>query len=129
MDGAHLLLHRTAFPKAIDGKYWDNRYWVNIEAAPLYSEGPDNQNWWAVEKAYAGKDDLLDSFAQLGYVSARIAVRAMLTIKDPAKINRETVTAAIQTMTRPQDRHPVQILVLGRPGCARSTTPITRRGW
>ena len=50
--------YTTRFPKAVDGAYWDNNYWVNIEAAPLYSEGPDNQNWWAVEKAYGGKDDL-----------------------------------------------------------------------
>jgi branched-chain amino acid transport system substrate-binding protein len=90
--------YTTRFPKAVDGKYWDDKFWVNIEAAPLYSDGPDNQNWWAVEKAYGGKDDLLDSFAQLGYVAARIAVNAMLSIGDPAKINRETVTAAIQNM-------------------------------
>jgi branched-chain amino acid transport system substrate-binding protein len=90
--------YTTRFPKAVDGAYWDNNYWVNIEAAPLYSEGPDNQNWWAVEKSYGGKDDLLDSFAQLGYVAARIVVNAMLSIGDPGKINRETVTAAIQNM-------------------------------
>ena len=90
--------YTTKFPKAVDGKYWDDKFWVNIEAAPLYSDGPDNQNWWAVEKAFGGKDDLLDSFAQLGYVAARIAVRSMLTIGDPAKINRESVTAAIQNM-------------------------------
>jgi branched-chain amino acid transport system substrate-binding protein len=91
--------YTVSFPKSVDGKYWDNSYWVNIEAAPLHSTGPDNQNWWAVEKAYGGKSDLLDSFAQLGYVAARIAVRAMLTIQDPDKINRATVTAAIQNMT------------------------------
>ncbi len=90
--------YTTKFPKAVDGKYWDDKFWVNIEAAPLYSTGPDNQNWWAVEKAYGGKDDLLDSFAQLGYVAARIAVNAMLSIGDADKINRATVTAAIQNM-------------------------------
>lgn len=90
--------YTTKFPKAVDGKYWDEKFWVNIEAAPLYSTGPDNQNWWAVEKAYGGKDDLLDSFAQLGYVAARIVVNAMLSIGDPAKVNRATVTAAIQNM-------------------------------
>ncbi|MGH7073714.1 MAG: ABC transporter substrate-binding protein [Stellaceae bacterium] len=87
------------FPKAIDSKYWNNRYWVDIEAAPLDSTGTDNQNWWAVEKAYGGKNDLLDSFAQLGYVAARITVRAMLTIKNPADINRGTVTKAVENMT------------------------------
>jgi branched-chain amino acid transport system substrate-binding protein len=90
--------YTAKFPTAIDSKYWNDQFWVNIEAAPLYSEGVDNQNWWAVEKAYGGKDDLLDSFAQLGYVAARIAVRAMLTIEDPEKIDRASVTKAIQNM-------------------------------
>ncbi|MGH6980323.1 MAG: hypothetical protein ACREFC_03875, partial [Stellaceae bacterium] len=33
-----------------------------------------------------------------GYIAARIVVDAMLTIKDPAKINRASVTAALQVM-------------------------------
>ncbi len=88
--------YTVSFPGAIDSKYWNDRLWVNIEAAPLDSTGPDNQNWWAVEKAYGGEHDLLDSIAQLGYVAARIAVRAMLTIENPNEINRKTITAALR---------------------------------
>ena len=90
--------YTVPFPQSIDFKYWNDRLWVNTELAPLDSHGKDNQNWLAVEKAYGGKDDLLDSFAQAGYIAGRIAVRAMLTIKNPADINRATVTKAIQNM-------------------------------
>jgi branched-chain amino acid transport system substrate-binding protein len=90
--------YTVSFPEAIDSKYWNKRIWVNVEAAPLDSTGPENRNWWAVEKAYGGPNDLLDSISQLGYVAARIAVRAMLTIKNPDEINRKTVTAALQNM-------------------------------
>ncbi|MGH7073713.1 MAG: ABC transporter substrate-binding protein [Stellaceae bacterium] len=91
--------YTTRFPGSIDGKYWNNRLWVNTELAPLDEKGPDNQNWLAVEKAYGGKNAVLDSFAQAGYIAARIAVRAMLTIKNPADINRKTVTHAIRNMS------------------------------
>jgi branched-chain amino acid transport system substrate-binding protein len=60
-------------------------------------KGKDNQNWNAVMDAY-WKKYLRDRFSQAVYISARVAVREMLTIKDPAKINRDTVTAAVQNM-------------------------------
>ncbi len=87
----------TRFPKAIDDKYWNDRIYVNAELAPLDEPGKDNQNWIAVMNAYGG-DALRDSFSQAGYIAARIAVRAMLTIKSPADINRNTVTAAVENM-------------------------------
>jgi branched-chain amino acid transport system substrate-binding protein len=89
--------YTVRFPGAIDTKYWNDRYWVNAELAPLASKGKDNQNWVAVMDAYGGKA-LRDSFSQAGYIAARVAVRAMLTIKNPDDINRNTVTAAIQNM-------------------------------
>ncbi len=61
------------------------------------AKGKDNMNWNAVMDAY-GPKVLKDSFSQAGYIAARIAVNAMLTIKDPKKINRETVTAAVRVM-------------------------------
>ena len=88
---------------------------MNAELAPLDSKGKDNQNWIAVMDAYGGKA-LRDSFSQAGYIAARVAVRAMLTIKNPNNINRNTVTAAIQNMTPYRDRHSVHALVLGRSG-------------
>jgi len=90
--------YTARLPGAIDAKYWNDRIWVNSELAPLESKGSDNLNWHAVMDAY-GPKVLKDSFSQAGYIAARIAVRAMLTIDDPAKINRATVTAAIQNMT------------------------------
>ena len=48
--------------------------------------------------AVYGGNALRDSFSQAGYIAARVAVRAMLTIKNPDDINRNTVTAAIQNM-------------------------------
>ena len=89
--------YTVRFPHAIDTKYWNDRLWVNAELAPLNSKGKDNQNWIAVMDAYGGKS-LRDSFSQAGYIAGRIAVNAMLTIKNPNDINRNTVTAAIQNM-------------------------------
>jgi branched-chain amino acid transport system substrate-binding protein len=89
--------YTVRFPGAIDAKYWNDRLWVNAELAPLDSKAKDNQNWLAVMDAYGGKV-LRDSFSQAGYIGARVAVNAMLTIKNPADINRNTVTAAIQNM-------------------------------
>jgi branched-chain amino acid transport system substrate-binding protein len=89
--------YTVRFPHAIDSKYWNDRLWVNTELAPLESKGKDNQNWIAVMDAYGGKS-LRDSFSQAGYIAARIAVQAMLTIKNPDDVNRNSVTAAIQNM-------------------------------
>ncbi|HTT80623.1 MAG TPA: ABC transporter substrate-binding protein [Stellaceae bacterium] len=90
-------LFTTRFPAAIDDKYWNDRIYVNAELAPLGEAGKDNRNWIAVMDAYGG-NALRDSFSQAGYIAARIAVRAMLTIKNPADINRNTVTAAVKNM-------------------------------
>jgi branched-chain amino acid transport system substrate-binding protein len=89
--------YTTRFPGAIDTKYWNDRLWINTELGPMDGKGKDNQNWVAVMDAY-GKKYLRDSFSQAGYIAARVAVREMLTITDPAKINRDTVTAAVQNM-------------------------------
>jgi branched-chain amino acid transport system substrate-binding protein len=89
--------YTARFPGAIDTKYWNDRVWINTELGPMEGNGKDNQNWVAVMDAYGGKA-LRDSFSQAGYIAARIAVNAMLTIKNPADVNRNTVTAAVQNM-------------------------------
>jgi branched-chain amino acid transport system substrate-binding protein len=89
--------YTARFPGAIDTKYWNDRMWVNTELGPLDAKGKDNQNWNDVMDKY-GPKVLKDSFSQAGYIAARIAVDAMLTIKDPKKINRNSVTAAVQSM-------------------------------
>lgn len=87
--------YTVRFPKAIDTKYWNDRFWVNAELAPLDSNGKDNQNWLAVMAAFGGKAER-SSFSQAGYLAARVVVGAMLNIKNPKDISRKTVTAAIQ---------------------------------
>jgi branched-chain amino acid transport system substrate-binding protein len=89
--------YTARFPGAIDTKYWNDRMWVNTELGPLDAKGRDNQNWNDVMDKY-GPKVLKDSFSQAGYIAARIAVDAMLTIKDPKKINRNSVTAAVEVM-------------------------------
>lgn len=89
--------YTARFPGAIDSKYWNDRVWINTEAGSLEAKGKDNQNWLAVMNAY-GPKVLKDTFSQMGYIAARIAVREMLGIKNPADINRETVTKAVQNM-------------------------------
>jgi branched-chain amino acid transport system substrate-binding protein len=90
-------LYTAPFVKAIDGKYWNDRLWIDTEQAPLESTGPDNQNWRAVMDAYA-PTVVKDVFSQMGYVTARIAEKALMSIKNPDDINRQTTTAAIQNM-------------------------------
>jgi branched-chain amino acid transport system substrate-binding protein len=90
-------LYTAPFMKAIDAKYWNGRLWIDTEQAPLNSTGKDNQNWRAVMDAYAPQV-VKDVFSQMGYVTGRIAVKALMTIKNPDDINRNTVTAAIQNM-------------------------------
>ncbi len=84
-------VYNPHIPEAV-GPYWNDRLWVSIEFGPLNAPGPDVDNFNEVMAA-AGVTP--DGFAQMGYMAARVAVEAMLTI--PAdQISRESVTAAIQ---------------------------------
>ncbi|MBB6222856.1 ABC transporter substrate-binding protein [Rhizobium leguminosarum] len=77
------------------GAGWDGNFIVNMEFNDLEATTPDNQNWLAVMDQYGQKSDPRDTFAQAGYLSARIAEAALMTL-DPANINRETASAAVQ---------------------------------
>ncbi|MBB3646613.1 branched-chain amino acid transport system substrate-binding protein [Rhizobium sp. BK619] len=77
------------------GAGWDGNFIVNMEFNDLEATTPDNQNWLAVMDQYGQKSDPRDTFAQAGYLSARIAETALMTL-DPANINRETASAAVQ---------------------------------
>lgn len=86
-------VYNPNIPAAV-GPYWNDRLWVGIEFGPLDQPGPDVDNFKAVTEAYGA---VADSFGQMGYMAARLAVEAMLTI--PAdQISRETVTAALQNV-------------------------------
>jgi branched-chain amino acid transport system substrate-binding protein len=90
-------LYTAPFVKAVDARYWNNNLWIDTEQAPLESTGPDNQNWRAMMDAYAPKV-VKDVFSQMGYVTARIAEKALMSIKNPDDISRKTTTAALQNM-------------------------------
>lgn len=77
------------------GPAWDGRFFVNMEFNELEATTPDNRNWLAVMDAYGQDPDPRDTFAQAGYLAARIAGEALMTL-DPADITRETVSAAIR---------------------------------
>jgi branched-chain amino acid transport system substrate-binding protein len=80
-------------PKAV-GPYWNDKFWVDLEWGPTNSGGRDMNNFLAVMKAYNATPD---SLAEGGYLAARIAVQALMSI--PAdKIDRATVTAALQNV-------------------------------
>jgi branched-chain amino acid transport system substrate-binding protein len=81
-------------PKTI-GPAWNNAFDLHLEFMPIESGGPDNSNWKAVMAAYADKAAPRDSFAQAGYLAARIATEAMLKL-DPKTLDRTKVSAALR---------------------------------
>ncbi len=81
----------VAFPAAV-GDHWFGKFPAEIEFNTMDSTGPDNTLWQAVLAKY-GPDAPVDSFSQGGFLSAKIAVDALLAL-DPENITRETVTAA-----------------------------------
>jgi branched-chain amino acid transport system substrate-binding protein len=83
-------------PKAI-GPAWSDNFDIHLEFLPVESAGADNLNWKATMDAYAGKNDPRDSFAQAGYLAARIATQALLTL-DPKKIDRASVSTALRSV-------------------------------
>ena len=85
-----------AFPDAV-GSHWFGQFPAEIEFNTMDSTGPDNTLWQAVMKEYGG-DAPIDSFSQGGFLSAKIAVDALLKL-DPAKIDRQSVTDAFIGVT------------------------------
>jgi branched-chain amino acid transport system substrate-binding protein len=76
------------------GPYWNDRLWVNLELNLLESTGPDNLNWQAIMNTYGDASDPRDTFSQAGYLAAKAATAALLTL-DPATIDRASVTVAL----------------------------------
>jgi branched-chain amino acid transport system substrate-binding protein len=80
-------------PAAI-GSAWDGKFYANMEFNDAGSTAKDNQNWLAVLDKFGKPSDPRDTFSQGGYLAARIATQALLTL--PAnQITRENVTKAI----------------------------------
>jgi branched-chain amino acid transport system substrate-binding protein len=79
------------------GPAWSGKFSANMEFARNLDDTstPDNANWLAVMDAYAAADAPRDTFAQSGYLTARLVTEALLAL-DPATIDRATVTAALK---------------------------------
>jgi len=83
-------------PKTV-GAAWDKNFDIHLEFMPVESAGADNLNWKATMDAYGARTDPRDSFAQAGYLAARIATEALLKL-DPKKIDRAAVSAALRNV-------------------------------
>lgn len=77
------------------GAGWDGNFYVNMEFNDLEAATPDNQNWLAVMDTYGQPSDPRDTFAQAGYLAARIAEKALMSL-DPKDITRESTSSAIR---------------------------------
>lgn len=82
----------VAFPAAV-GDYWFGNLQAEIEFNMLDSTGPHNTLWQQVMDDFGDAAAPRDSFSQGGFLSAMIAVDALLGL-DPAAIDRDAVTAA-----------------------------------
>ena len=89
--------YNSDVPKAI-GAAWNGAFDLHLEFLPVESAGPDNTNWKAVMNSYADKDAPRDSFAQGGYLAARIVTATLLKL-DVNKIDRATVSAALRKVS------------------------------
>ncbi|WP_427141993.1 ABC transporter substrate-binding protein [Shinella sp. G-2] len=76
------------------GPGWDGKFYVNMEFNDLESDTPDNANWRAVMEEYGQASDPRDTFAQAGYLAARIAEKALMGLE--GDITRESVSAAVR---------------------------------
>lgn len=77
------------------GAGWDGKFYVNMEFNDLEAQTPDNANWLAVMDQYGQASDPRDTFAQAGYLAARIAEKALMSL-DGKEITRESVSAAVR---------------------------------
>jgi branched-chain amino acid transport system substrate-binding protein len=83
-------------PKTI-GAAWNGNFDIHLEFMPVESAGADNLNWKATMEAFGTRSDPRDSFAQAGYLAARIVTEALLKM-DPKKIDRAGVSTALRNV-------------------------------
>jgi len=88
--------YELSVPAAI-GPGWDGKFMVNMEFNELNAQTPDNLNWRAVMDEYGQRSDPRDSFSQAGYLAARIAEKALMSLK-PDAMTRENINAALAGM-------------------------------
>lgn len=101
-DSIHFLSAASGYDISVPdslGAAWDGKFYANMEFNPLYSEAADNKNWRAVMDAYADADTPRDTFAQGGYLAARVVTEALLSL-EPDAISRASVTQALGAVTK-----------------------------
>jgi len=99
-ESIHFLSAAPAYELSVPGTIgpgWDGKFLVNMEFNELTAQTPDNLNWRAVMDEYGQKSDPRDSFSQGGYLAARIAEKALMSLTADT-ITRENVTAALAGM-------------------------------
>ena len=100
-DKYHFLSAASGYDLSVPGtlgETWNGKFYVNMEFNPLVSEEADNKNWLAIMDAYADADAPRDTFAQAGYLAARVVTDTLLSLGSDA-ISREAVTEALGKVT------------------------------
>jgi branched-chain amino acid transport system substrate-binding protein len=77
------------------GSAWNDKLFVNAELNLTTADGPDSELYRNVIKQYAPKIPL-GSFSQMGFLEAKIATTALLTVKGDVTV--ESANAAIRAV-------------------------------
>ncbi len=86
--------YNIEIPKAI-GTYWNEKLKLEIELAPLDSQGADAELWRGVMNKY-GKDAPRDTFSQAGFLAAKIFAATLIEGNGP--YTRSSVTEALKAI-------------------------------
>ncbi len=105
--------------------------YINSEFALLDSKGPDETLYNQINAKYAPKI-AIQSFGQMGYMDAKFATQALLSIKGP--VTAKSYNLRCGRSKDVKDRHALQAVVRRQPhrttsrttGTSRSTTRTAR---
>ena len=81
------------------GPDWDGKLLINAEFQPTDFDGPDTRLYNQVSADYA-PDSPLSSFGQMGFLTGRIFVTALLSMGEDAEYTPDAVNAAIVGLTK-----------------------------
>jgi branched-chain amino acid transport system substrate-binding protein len=91
--GVPTSAYHAEMPKAA-GRNWHDKLYVHMELQPMDSTGPHNAMWKQVMDKYGDRRDPRDTFSQAGFLAAKAATQALLTIKGP--VDRKAVFDAFK---------------------------------
>ena len=87
---------------------FDGKIFINQEFANLDSTGPDETLYNQVNAKYTPKI-AIQAFGQMGYMDAKFATAALLSIK--GAITAKSYNAAVKALVEPEDRHALQAVL------------------